>query len=108
MDPFFLGYVGTKLNLGEIQGDVLLSNLTILGLSKAHFGDVRPHFLDDDMFRLEIDVDVPLLYAESDIDVNGTLNVFKISGKGKTTNSIVVFRKLSHLFYPIYSFMIKD
>lgn len=30
---------------------ILLSNLTVFGLSKAQFSDVRPHFLDDDMFE---------------------------------------------------------
>lgn len=49
-----------------------------------------------------------MIVCRSDIGVNSTLNVFRISGKDRTTNFIVIFRKLV-IYFPVYSFMmIKD
>ncbi|KAL0133717.1 hypothetical protein PUN28_000991 [Cardiocondyla obscurior] len=87
LDPLVFEHATATLKLGEIRGEIIATNLTAIGLSKAHFSDVRAHYLDD-VFNLEIDVDVPWLYAEGGVNVNGSLNVFKITGKGKIINSI--------------------
>lgn len=86
LDPLFYEHATAVLKLGEIHGTLSVSNITAVGLSSLRFTDIRTHFLDN-AFRLEVDADLPWLYAEAAVDVNGTLNVFRITGKGEIINS---------------------
>ncbi|XP_011878394.1 PREDICTED: uncharacterized protein LOC105567808 [Vollenhovia emeryi] len=91
LDPLFLERATAVLNLGEIHGEITASNLTAIGLSKTHFSDIRTHFLDD-IFRLEIDAEVPWLYVESAVQANSTLSVFRITGKGHFNETLTEVR----------------
>ncbi|XP_028046686.1 uncharacterized protein LOC105834720 [Monomorium pharaonis] len=81
LDPLFYEYGTAILDTGDLRGEVIMSNVTAIGLAKVHILDVRTNFYDD-VFRLEIDTQVPKLFIEGDIKVNGTVSVFKAHGKG--------------------------
>jgi len=85
LDPLVYEHEKFKFNYDEIRGEIIISNLTIIGFSKARFFNVRPHFLDD-VFRLEIDILVPKLFGEGDVSVDCSINVFKINDKGTILN----------------------
>lgn len=86
LDPIFYKYGKLVLNSGVIRAEVILSNITAVGLSKARFNDVRSHFLDN-VFRLEIDAQVSKILVEGDVKMNGTLLEFRTTGQGKIINS---------------------
>lgn len=86
LDPLVYEYGRIELNSGEIRGEIIGSNVTAIGLSKAGISDVRTHFLDD-VFHLEIDVQVPKLYINGAMKINGTISVFKVANKGTIINS---------------------
>lgn len=81
LDPLFYEHGKLILNSGELRGELDMFNLTAIGLSKTHFNDVRTHYIND-IFYLEIDAHVPILFVESDMKINGSLNVFRIDGGG--------------------------
>ncbi|XP_011878429.1 PREDICTED: uncharacterized protein LOC105567831 [Vollenhovia emeryi] len=81
LDPLIYDYGKVLLRSGEIRGELIVSNLTATGLSKARFLDVTTHFLDD-VFRLKIDVLVPKLFIKGAVTLDGTLNVFRLASKG--------------------------
>lgn len=87
LDPFFHKYGKAIYNSSEIHAEIISSNITGLGLSKLHFYDVRTQLLDD-KFHLEIDVLVPKFSLEGDMNMNGTIGIFKIVDNGMVKNSI--------------------
>lgn len=89
LDPISYKYGKLVLNSSEIHAEAILSNLTAIGLSKARFNDVRSHFMDD-VFRLEIDAQVPRILIEGDVKMNGILVGFRIASEGIIINSIPV------------------
>ncbi|KAL0099260.1 hypothetical protein PUN28_020084 [Cardiocondyla obscurior] len=81
LDPLYYKYGIIVFNSGEINAEVILSDTTATGLSRANFYDVRTHFLDNN-FRLEIDVLVPQIIIEGEVKLNGTLGgIFRIADK---------------------------
>lgn len=89
LDPFAFKYGkfthdvirGDHHNEDVIRGDIILSNVTALGLSKTRFTDVRTHFLDG-IFRLEVDTTVPNIFLSGAVETNAMLNVFRLDTKG--------------------------
>ncbi|XP_011631867.1 uncharacterized protein LOC105423709 [Pogonomyrmex barbatus] len=82
LDPLFYKYVKVSIDTGEIHAEIIFTNVSGSGLAEARFSDIRAHFLDDDVFRLEIDVYVPKLYASGFVKARGTLSSFVLSGGG--------------------------
>ncbi|XP_011707029.1 PREDICTED: uncharacterized protein LOC105462201, partial [Wasmannia auropunctata] len=82
LDPIYIERLPIKVDLANIRGEINVSNMTGIGISTIRFPAVRPHF-HDNVFHLEIDAVLPLLFAEANMEVNGTISVFKILGKGK-------------------------
>ncbi|XP_071560686.1 circadian clock-controlled protein daywake-like [Temnothorax nylanderi] len=81
LDPLFYKYGKIMFNSNDIHAEVIISNLSGIGLSKTRFSDVRMHFLDD-IFGLEIDAHVPRIFLEAAVKINGILNVFRIVNEG--------------------------
>lgn len=81
VDPFVVDYAKVELNSDLIHGELIISNLTAHGLSKAHFSDVRTHLFDD-VFGLEIDVQIPKLFIKGAVKLNGSLNIFRLLSEG--------------------------
>jgi len=87
LDPLFYEYGKAVFNSNILHAEVILSNVTVRGLLKTHFNDVRAHFLDD-VFRLEIDADVPKMFLKGFMKMDGFLSTFRIADKGTIINSI--------------------
>ncbi|XP_024873345.1 uncharacterized protein LOC112455564 [Temnothorax curvispinosus] len=87
LDPLFYKYGTAVFNSGLIHAEVILSNITTTGLSKTRFYDVRTHFLDDE-FRLEIDAQVPRIFIEGAVKVDGTVGLFRIVGDGYMNTTV--------------------
>jgi len=85
LEPLIYEYEKFKFNYDEIRGEIIISNITVIGPSKARFFDVKAYFLDD-IFRLEIDVLFPKLFGEGGLSVNSSLYIFKITDKGMILN----------------------
>ncbi|XP_011704701.1 PREDICTED: uncharacterized protein LOC105459994 [Wasmannia auropunctata] len=81
LDPMYLEHLPITVDLDNVRGEIIISNLTALGISTIRFPAVRSHF-HDNVFRLEIDAVLPLLFIEANIEVNGTISIFKFCGKG--------------------------
>ncbi|KYN35471.1 hypothetical protein ALC56_10028, partial [Trachymyrmex septentrionalis] len=82
MDPLFYEYGIVMLNSGEIRGELIMSNVTVIGLSKARIFNARTQFLSHDVFRLEIDVQMPEILLKGAAKINGSLSVFRIANEG--------------------------
>ncbi|XP_028046685.1 uncharacterized protein LOC105834712 [Monomorium pharaonis] len=81
LEPLIFEYATAKLNLTEISGELVLRNLTAIGLSKILIHDVKAQLLDDN-FNLEIYAELPWMYTESSMKIDGSLNAFKMDGEG--------------------------
>ncbi|XP_012524689.1 uncharacterized protein LOC105830084 [Monomorium pharaonis] len=81
LDPLVYKYGKIIINSGEIHGEVILSNISAVGMSETRFSDIRTHFLDD-VFRLEIDTFIPKLFIEGVVKMDGGLSTFRINGQG--------------------------
>jgi len=89
LNSIFFKYGKAVYNSSDIfRAEVILSNVTARGLSKAYFNDVRAHFLDD-VFHLEIDAIVPKLFLKGFMKINGILSTFKIADEGTIINFIL-------------------
>nr|XP_012222227.1 PREDICTED: uncharacterized protein LOC105672092 isoform X3 [Linepithema humile] len=81
LDPFTFEFGNVVFDRDAIHGVVNISNFIGEGLSKTRFLAVRPYF-DDEVFRLEVDLQTPKLTGSSEISVEGTVHGFRINGKG--------------------------
>ncbi|XP_018306887.1 uncharacterized protein [Mycetomoellerius zeteki] len=81
LDPLVYEYGKAVFNSGEIRAEVVLTNNIVTGLAKVQVHDVRTHFLDD-VFRLEIDANVPKIFLKGNVKMNGTIGIFKIVNEG--------------------------
>ncbi|XP_011705289.1 PREDICTED: uncharacterized protein LOC105460537 isoform X2 [Wasmannia auropunctata] len=81
LDPLLYEYGKAVFNTDIIHAEVIISNLTIIGISKTHFNGVRAHFLDD-VFRLEIDTVIPKIFLKGTAKLDGTLGILRIVDKG--------------------------
>ncbi|XP_012531704.1 uncharacterized protein LOC105834054 [Monomorium pharaonis] len=82
LDPLYYKDGKIELNTDTIHAKVIILNFTCFGLLKTHFIDLKTHFLPNNVLRLEIDVQVPKIFVEGIIKINGTLNVFTVAGEG--------------------------
>ncbi|EGI59213.1 Circadian clock-controlled protein, partial [Acromyrmex echinatior] len=82
MDPLFYEYGKVMLNSGELRGELIMSNVTAIGLSKARIFNARTQFLSHDVFRLEIGVQMPKLFLKGAAKINGSLSIFRIVNEG--------------------------
>lgn len=87
LDPIFYAHDKVVYNQGEIRGELIMTNITDIGLAEARFFDVRTHF-HNDAFRLEIDAAIPKLYIEGGVFLNGSVSVFRVTGKGHFNISV--------------------
>ncbi|XP_011156902.1 uncharacterized protein LOC105193910 [Solenopsis invicta] len=81
MDPMTYKYGETTFTTGELHGVLIVSNVTVIGMSQLHVSDVRTYF-HDEVFHLEIDTLIPHIFLHGDVMFNGLLNVFKLYSKG--------------------------
>ncbi|XP_011706763.1 PREDICTED: uncharacterized protein LOC105461939, partial [Wasmannia auropunctata] len=81
LDPLVYKNGKIEINSNELRIVQNFSNLIVIGLSQARFSDVRTYFFDD-VFRFEMDGQVPILFIEAYIKVNGTINIFKVIDEG--------------------------
>jgi len=89
MDPLFYEYGTVILNSGEIRGELIMSNVTAIGLSKARISNARTQFLSHDVFHLEIGVQMPEILLKGVGKINGSLSVFRITNEGKIISFII-------------------
>ncbi|XP_011691468.1 PREDICTED: uncharacterized protein LOC105452224 isoform X2 [Wasmannia auropunctata] len=85
LDPLFYKNGKVVFNSGEMHAVAIFSNLSIIGLSKARFSNVRANFLDD-VFHFEMDTMVPIVFTEGIIKINGSINIFRIADEGHVVN----------------------
>ncbi|XP_077277046.1 uncharacterized protein LOC143905477 [Temnothorax americanus] len=81
LDPLFFKYGRIALNTNEIRGEIIVSNATGIGLVNTRFFDVRTHYVNN-VFRLEIDAQIPSIFLKGSLKINGTLNAFRLAGEG--------------------------
>ncbi|XP_067214452.1 uncharacterized protein [Linepithema humile] len=74
LDPFTFEFGNVVFDRDAIHGVVNISNFIGEGLSKTRFLAVRPYF-DDEVFRLEVDLQTPKLTGSSEISVEGPYNI---------------------------------
>lgn len=83
LDPLFYEYGKAVLNSSEIlRAELIMSNITAIGLSKSRIFNARTQFLSHDVFRLEIEVQIPELFLKGAAKINGSLNVFRLVNTG--------------------------
>ncbi|KAL6422469.1 hypothetical protein ACFW04_010637 [Cataglyphis niger] len=58
-----------------------MENVICEGLKIIRFSNIKSHFLDD-VFRLEIDTQVPRLFIDGDCEAEGRIGGFRMGGKG--------------------------
>jgi len=85
LDPLLFEHDIYKFNLDFFRGEIIISNCTVTGLTKSRFFDVRAHFLDD-VFRVEIDGQVPKIRSKGVANVNATISVFSVIDEGTILN----------------------
>ncbi|XP_071560684.1 uncharacterized protein [Temnothorax nylanderi] len=81
LDPVLYENGKLLVTADELHGELTASNITAIGLAKTRFFDVRTHFLDD-VFRLELDTQVPKLFVKGAVKMDGAVNVFRVLGNG--------------------------
>ncbi|XP_011646912.1 uncharacterized protein LOC105433334 [Pogonomyrmex barbatus] len=82
LNPLLYKYGKGIFDSGEIHAEVILINVTVTGLTESRLSDVKTNFLDNDIFRLEIDVHVPKMYINGFVTAIGTLGPFRLKSKG--------------------------
>nr|XP_012222222.1 PREDICTED: uncharacterized protein LOC105672090 isoform X1 [Linepithema humile] len=81
LDPIIYKCGNAVFDRGAIHGVANVSNFIGEGMSKTRILNARSHFADE-IFRLEINVQVPKLTGSGELKAEGTLAGFRISGKG--------------------------
>nr|XP_033333465.1 uncharacterized protein LOC117224561 [Megalopta genalis] len=81
LDPYFVETHLTTYDSGQLRGTLHATNVNTYGFAKARFLSVKPE-LNNDVFRLEIDVELPKLLIEGDYKADGSLGTFQIGGSG--------------------------
>jgi len=107
MDPLLYEYDIFEFNLDLLRGKIIISNCTITGLAKARFFDARPHFLDD-VFRMEIEGQIPKLRAKGFANVNATISIFRVIDEGTILHVVCISKKKFVLLDAFLFINIKD
>lgn len=81
LDPLFYEYGKAVFKSGDIRGEIIVSNVTTIGLENTQILDVRANLIDD-IFRLEIDTQIPRLFLKGHISLDGSISVFRVNSKG--------------------------
>ncbi|KAL6422470.1 hypothetical protein ACFW04_010637 [Cataglyphis niger] len=81
LDPLSYEHGNFVFDRGEVHGNVNMENVICEGLKIIRFSNIKSHFLDD-VFRLEIDTQVPRLFIDGDCEAEGRIGGFRMGGKG--------------------------
>ncbi|XP_020278639.1 uncharacterized protein LOC109852161 [Pseudomyrmex gracilis] len=91
LDPLFYEHGEHTFDTGVIHAELNITNLTLKGLKNNQLTNVRTH-LADDVFRVEIDFNIPKLYMDGYSSIEGRLGPFTLKGKGKFNLTILDVR----------------
>ncbi|XP_077277044.1 uncharacterized protein LOC143905475 isoform X2 [Temnothorax americanus] len=100
LDPIFFEHGKLLLTANELHGELTGTNITVIGLAQTRFFDVRTHFLDD-VFRLELDTQVPKVYAKGAVKMDGAVNVFRVLG-----NDDLIVSFVNEYWPPLYRILL--
>lgn len=100
LDPLIYEFGSGKFDSGIIHGAINVSNFNIEGFAKTHFLNARSHFFDD-IFHLEIDIQIPKITGFGECDARGNLGGFRMGGKGKTIHYFFYQKILYHIYIAI-------
>ncbi|KAK1120371.1 hypothetical protein K0M31_012352 [Melipona bicolor] len=81
LDPYYTESYSMEYDKGQLRGKMVATDVRTYGLAKAHFLSVKPEMVGD-LFRLEIDVEIPKLLIDGNYDADGFVSSFKIGGQG--------------------------
>jgi len=90
LDPIIYDYAHAVFDAGAINVAINISNFICVGFAKTRFLNTRSHFADE-VFHLEIDIEISKLTCAGKVDTAGTLGGFALTGKGKTVYSVISF-----------------
>ncbi|EZA55201.1 hypothetical protein X777_05271, partial [Ooceraea biroi] len=82
MDPMFYENHHAIYDAGEIRADIEVTNITMIGLKDIRFTAVKAHFLDKDVFRLEVDFLMPKAFSWGTIKTIGSVGPFRLNSTG--------------------------
>ncbi|XP_003485401.1 circadian clock-controlled protein [Bombus impatiens] len=81
LDPYYTESHSMEFENGQQGGKMLATDIRTYGLAKARFLSVKPEMVDD-LFRLEIDVEIPKILIDGNYKAEGYLASFRVGGKG--------------------------
>lgn len=81
LDPFVFKNHTAVYESGQLRGQMTAIDVRTYGLAKANFLSVKSE-MNDDFFRLDIDVEIPKVLLEGNYIADGNLGSFKVGGKG--------------------------
>lgn len=86
LDPYYTESHSMEFENGQQGGKMLATDIRTYGLAKARFLSVKPEMVDD-LFRLEIDVEIPKILIDGNYKAEGYLASFRVGGKGILINT---------------------
>ncbi|RLU26411.1 hypothetical protein DMN91_000205 [Ooceraea biroi] len=89
MDPMFYENHHAIYDAGEIRADIEVTNITMIGLKDIRFTAVKAHFLDKDVFRLEVDFLMPKAFSWGTIKTIGSVGPFRLNSTEKLIDDFV-------------------
>ncbi|XP_076644794.1 circadian clock-controlled protein daywake [Halictus rubicundus] len=81
LDPYLIDNHVTTYDSGLLRGNLNASNVRTYGFKKSHFLSVKPELIND-LFHLEVDMEVPKMLIEGEYEAEGSLGSFQIGGTG--------------------------
>ncbi|XP_076287954.1 protein takeout [Lasioglossum baleicum] len=87
LDPYFVETHVTSYDSGQLRGTLSASNCKTYGFAKARFLSVKPEY-ENDVLRLEMEVDVPKILIEGEYKADGSLGSYQLGGSGVFNISI--------------------
>ncbi|XP_072748635.1 uncharacterized protein [Anoplolepis gracilipes] len=81
LDPFFFDYGNGTFNRGEIYGEVIIFNTTIIGFRETRFLSLKS-YINGNKYRFEGDVEMPKLVLNGSANAVGSLGGIRMGGKG--------------------------
>ncbi|XP_072748634.1 uncharacterized protein [Anoplolepis gracilipes] len=81
LDPFFFDYGNGTFNRGEIYGEIVIFNVTVLGFRENRFLSLKS-YIRDDKYRFEMDFETPKLVLNGSANAVGSLGAIRMGGKG--------------------------
>ncbi|XP_011878393.1 PREDICTED: circadian clock-controlled protein-like [Vollenhovia emeryi] len=81
LDPLFYEYGRVSFGPGIVNGELIVSNVTLIGLSNSRVVDVTTHYFNN-TFHLDLDIKLPTLFIKGALDIDGTISLIRIVNKG--------------------------